>query len=281
MDSASDWFDAGKIGAPLVAGVFFLVAAWEAFRPARAATTSLGLRWFGNFALFSLVWAMGAFLPLLTVDGAAAMAREQGWRVLDIASWPSAVAIGLSFVALDFIGYWEHRLFHAVPILWRLHALHHSDTDLDVTTTIRHHPFEVLTQLPLNAAIAVLFGFPPAAIVLYGTVVIVGQLYQHANVEHPPALRWIGVLVMTPALHRIHHSAAYDESNSNFSNFLTLWDRLFGTFRAAPRATLHLGLTEFSAPGFQRLDRMLFLPWLVTGQVPPAIGGGSGRNAVF
>ena len=142
--------------------------------------------------------------------------------------------------------------------------MHHSDTDLDVTTTIRHHPFEVLTQLPLNMAAAIAFGFPPAAIVLYGTVVIIAQLFQHGNVEIPMGLRWISILVITPALHRVHHSVAYDENNSNFSNFLTIWDRMFGTLRTEPLSPLRVGLTEFGSDKFQRLDRMIALPWLVT-----------------
>ena len=264
VEGDATWFDADKIGALLFAAVFFLVAAWEALKPARAATTSLSLRWLGNVILFLVAGAIGAFLPSLTVDSAAVLAREQGWGLLNVFSWHGAVGIALSFIVLDFIGYWEHRLYHAVPILWRLHALHHSDTDLDVTTTIRHHPFEVLTQLPLNMAAAIVFGFPAVAIVLYGTVVFIAQLFQHGNVELPTGLRWVSILVMTPDLHRVHHSVAYDENNSNFSNLLTIWDRMFGTLRPEARATLRVGLADFASDKFQRLDRMLVLPWLVT-----------------
>jgi sterol desaturase/sphingolipid hydroxylase (fatty acid hydroxylase superfamily) len=263
VDGETTWFDADKVGALLFIAVFFLVAVWETFRPARVTTATLSLRWLGNVVLFLLAWAIAAFLPFLTVDSAAVIAREQGWGLLNVFSLHGAVGIALSFIALDFIGYWEHRLYHAVPTLWRLHALHHSDTDLDVTTTIRHHPFEVLTQLPLNMAAAILFGFPPAAIVLYGTVVIIAQLFQHGNVELPTGLRWISTLVVTPALHRVHHSVAYNENNSNFSNFLTIWDRMFGTLSPEAPATLRVGLTEFASDRFQRLDRMLVLPWLV------------------
>jgi sterol desaturase/sphingolipid hydroxylase (fatty acid hydroxylase superfamily) len=262
-DDTANWINADNIGAFLFAAVFFLVAAWETLKPARAATTSFSLRWFGNVALFLLLWATGTFLPFLTVDGAVLVARDQGWGSLNGFTWPGSVGIALSFIALDFIGYWEHRLYHSVPTLWRLHALHHSDPDLDVTTTIRHHPLEALTLLPLNAAAAIVFGFPPAAIVLYGTVVIIAQLFQHGNVELPMGLRWIGLLVMTPALHRVHHSVDYDENNSNFSNLLTIWDRLFGTLRPDARVPLRVGLTEFASIKFQRLDRMLALPWLV------------------
>ena len=264
VEGETTWFDADKLGALLFAAVFFLVAVWETLKPARAATTSFSLRWLGNVVLFLLVWTVSALLPSLTVDAAANMAFEHEWGLFNVFSWHGAVGIALGFVALDFIGYWVHRLYHAVPILWRLHALHHSDTDLDVTTTIRHHPFEVLTQLPLNMAAVIAFGFPPAAIVLYGTVVIIAQLFQHGNVEIPMGLRWISILVITPALHRVHHSVAYDENNSNFSNFLTIWDRMFGTLRSEPLAPLRVGLPEFSSDKFQRLDKMIVLPWLVT-----------------
>jgi len=264
VDDTRTWIDVGRIGVLLFAAVFFLVAVCEGLNPARATTSSFSLRWFGNGVLFLLAWVTGRFLSFLPADAAALVAREEGWGLLNFSHWPGGAAVLLSFITLDFIGYWEHRLYHAVPILWRLHSLHHSDPDLDVTTAIRHHPLEVLTLMPLSAAAALVFGISPESIGLYGTIVTIAQLVQHGNVELPAGLRWLSALVVTPELHRVHHSVDYDESNSNFSNFFPIWDRLFGTLRAEARAVLRIGLPAFSSKKFQRLDRMLALPWSVT-----------------
>lgn len=246
---------------------FLLVALWEAARPARSETTSVALRWFGNLILMLLTWMIAVLLPFLTGFGTALIAREHGWGLFNTVPLPEAIAIPLGFVALDLLGYWQHRLFHAVPFMWRLHALHHSDPDLDVTTTVRHHPLEVLFQLLLDASVGVVFGFPPAAIALYGGTVIAVQTFHHGNIELPKALRWIGALIITPELHRVHHSIAFDENNSNFSNLFPLWDRLFGTFRPQARENLRLGLPELGSAKFQRLDKMIAAPWF-TAPVP-------------
>jgi len=252
-----------------VLGVMFIatflgVALWEAFRPARAPVSPLGLRWFGNITLLGLASLIAWLLPFLTSFGAAEFAARHSWGLFHRVPVTPAIALVASVVLLDFFAYWTHRLMHTLPPLWRLHALHHSDTDLDVTTTIRHHPAEVLAQSALDALLALLFGFSPEAVAFYGGVVLVVQTFHHGNVVLPPRLNWLDRFLITPNLHRLHHSRLYAENNSNFGNLVPLWDYLFGTLRHQPEGDFRVGLPDFPGTDFQRLDKLLIQPLLVT-----------------
>jgi sterol desaturase/sphingolipid hydroxylase (fatty acid hydroxylase superfamily) len=262
-----DWPDISTSLGTLLGWMFAItflgVACWEAWKPSRTAMAPLTLRWFGNVALFAMALLMVWLVPLLSSLGAAKIAAAHGWGLLHLLPLPLPVTLAASFVLLDFLGYWTHRLLHKIPFLWRLHALHHSDTDLDVTTTIRHHPAEALAQALFDGALALVFGFPPQAIVLYGGVVLVAQTFHHANVVLPRRLKPLSRLLITPDLHRLHHSMRYAENNSNFGNLLPLWDRLFGTLREQPEGELLVGLVEFSSSDFQRLDKLLIQPFKV------------------
>jgi sterol desaturase/sphingolipid hydroxylase (fatty acid hydroxylase superfamily) len=243
---------------------FFVLAIYEALRPARVTTAPMALRWFGNVAVFVLGWPILVLFPFLSALGAAVIAREHGLGLLNVSSISPIVAIPLSVVALDFVGYWEHRLLHSFQPFWRLHALHHSDTDLDVATYIRHHPLEVLVQALFDVLAVIIFGFSAVSIALFIAITTIVQMIAHGNFELPKPLRWLAGFVVTPQLHRLHHSRAFDENNANFSNTISIWDRLFGTLRLQPRGDLQLGLPEFTETKFQRLDQMLMLPLLVT-----------------
>jgi sterol desaturase/sphingolipid hydroxylase (fatty acid hydroxylase superfamily) len=254
-----------EVSTVLFPTTFFVLALCEAFRPARASTAPLTLRWFGNIGVFALGWPIRILIPFLSAAGAALIAREHGLGLLNALSIPAIVAIPAGVVALDFAGYWEHRLLHAVPALWRLHALHHSDTDLDVASYVRHHPFEVLLQAVLDMLAVISFGVSPLSVALFSTISNVVQMMAHGNIELPKPLRWISPLLVTPEMHRLHHSQAFEENNSNFSDLFPLWDRLFGTLRQRPQGELKLGLPEFADVKFQRLDQMLMLPLLISG----------------
>jgi sterol desaturase/sphingolipid hydroxylase (fatty acid hydroxylase superfamily) len=229
----------------------------------RKQVAPLGLRWFGNIALFAVASLIAWLLPLLSSYGAAMIAARHGWGLFHLVPAVPVIALAASFVILDFFGYWTHRLMHAVPLLWRLHALHHSDTDLDVTTTIRHHPVEVVAISALDAVLALLFGFPPEAVALYGGVVLVVQTFHHGNVMLPARLKPLSRWLITPDLHRLHHSVLYAENNSNFGNLIPLWDRLFGTLRQEPEGEFQVGLCQFASADFQRFDKLLIQPLLV------------------
>jgi sterol desaturase/sphingolipid hydroxylase (fatty acid hydroxylase superfamily) len=264
-----DWSNASTLFDCMFAFTFLAVACWEAGRPSRGAVMPLTLRWFGNIALFAMAFAIGWFLPLLSSLGAAKFAADHGWGFLHLVALPPMIALAAGFLLLDFFGYWTHRLWHKIPLLWRLHALHHSDTDLDVTTTIRHHPVEVLVQAGSDAALALLFGFSPQVVLFYGGIVLVVQTFHHGNVLLPARIKLLSRYLMTPNLHRLHHSLAYAENNSNFGNLIPLWDGLFGTLRQQPEGELQVGLPEFASPDCQRLDKLLIQPLLVNAVPPP------------
>jgi sterol desaturase/sphingolipid hydroxylase (fatty acid hydroxylase superfamily) len=264
-----DWPDAATLLGWMFVFTFLAVACWEAWRPSRAAVTPLTLRWFGNIALFAMASPTTWLLPLLSGFGAAKIAADHGWGFFHLVALPPLIALAAGFLLLDFFGYWTHRLLHKIPLLWRLHALHHSDTDLDVTTTIRHHPVEALVQAGSDAALALLFGFPPQAVLLYAGIVRAVQTFHHGNILLPARLKPLGRWLVTPDLHRLHHSMAYAENNSNFGNFVPLWDGLFGTLRRQPEGEFQVGLPEFAGPDCQRLDRLLIQPLLVNAAPQP------------
>lgn len=255
-----DWPDASTLFGWMFAATFVGIACWEAWRPSRPAVAPMTLRWVGNISLFGMALLMTWLVPLLSSLGAAKLAAEHGWGLFHLIALPPAAALAASFVLLDFFGYWTHRLMHKIPLLWRLHALHHSDNDLDVTTTIRHHPAEALAQALFDAALALAFGFSPQAVLLYGGVVLVVQTFHHGNVSLPATLKPLNHFLITPDIHRLHHSRLYAENNSNFGNLIPLWDRLFGTLRKEPEGEFAAGLPEFTGADFQRLDRLLLQP---------------------
>jgi sterol desaturase/sphingolipid hydroxylase (fatty acid hydroxylase superfamily) len=254
------WPDASTLFGWMFALTFLGVACWEAWRPSRVAIVPLTLRWFGNISLFAIVLLMTWLVPLLSGLGAATLAAKHGWGLFYLMALPPVIALAAGFVLLDFFAYWTHRLLHKIPLLWRLHALHHSDSDLDVTTAIRHHPAEAMVQALCDAMLALLFGFPPQAVLLYGGTVLVVQTFHHGNVILPPRLKPLSRLLITPDLHRLHHSMAYAENNSNYGNLIPLWDRLFGTLRQEAEGELRIGLPEFPGAEFQRLDKLLIQP---------------------
>lgn len=205
--------------------------------------------------------------------GVALIAQERGWGFLNLAPVPAAPAFVGALLLLDVAIYFQHVMFHAVPTLWRLHRVHHADLDFDVTTGTRFHPFEILISLVIKCAAVAAIGAPPAAVLAFEILLNATALFNHANASLPRALdralRW---LLVTPDMHRIHHSVKYDESSSNFGFNLPWWDRLFGTYRAAPRAaqaTMPIGVDAFRTAEDMRLDRLLIQPFRDTpGQYP-------------
>lgn len=212
-----------------------------------------------------------ALFPVLGV-GLAARLRADGVGIFAAVAWPEPLEVAAAVLVLDLVIYFQHRLLHRVPLFWRAHRVHHSDLAFDVTLGVRFHPFEtVLSQAIKLAAIAVL-GAAPLAVLLFEILLQGGALFTHADVALPGrlerALRW---WIVTPSMHRVHHSILRDETDSNFGFNLVWWDRLFGTYRAAPRrpeATMPLGVPEFRDPEAQGLAALLFQPFTsLTGRV--------------
>jgi sterol desaturase/sphingolipid hydroxylase (fatty acid hydroxylase superfamily) len=224
-------------------GIFIIMAAWEILAPKRALTVSKAVRWTNNLGLvFFNSFILRLVFPVAAV-GMAAFASEQGWGLLNYYSIPATMAIVVSVIAMDFIIYLQHVLVHAVPVLWRLHRVHHADLDYDVTTGARFHTVEIILSMLIKFATIVVLGPPLVAVVIFEVILNATAMFNHGNVSLASSLdrvlRWF---VVTPDMHRVHHSVEDDEANSNFGFSLPLWDRLSGTYRDQPRAG-HEGMT--------------------------------------
>ncbi len=250
----------------LFLGVFALIDAWEVLAPRRSLTVSKSLRWRNNLALVVLNTGLLRLLFPMAAVGVAAYCAAHGWGMLNrfhISLW---IAVPLSVIVMDLVIWLQHVVFHAVPALWRLHRVHHADLDYDLTTGSRFHPVEiVLSMLVKFAAIAVL-GAPVLAVMIFEVLLSAAAMFNHGNIRLPVGLdrmlRWV---IITPDMHRVHHSVEIDETNSNFGFNLPWWDRLLGTYREQPRAG-QIGMTigiqgHTDQREVVRLDGMLLMPF--------------------
>lgn len=226
--------------------VFAVLALWELWLPARAARLARRQRWRANLGL-ALV---DALVVRLLVPGSAlalaAVAAAEGWGLFNRAGLPDWAAIVCSVVLLDLALYLQHVLFHSVPLLVRLHAVHHADPDFDLTTGVRFHPLEILISAVIKLAAVAALGAPVAAVLIFEAVLNAASMFSHANVSLPARLEsWVRRVLVTPDMHRIHHSVVEGERNSNYGFCLAIWDRLLGTYTAAPRGELDIGLAAW------------------------------------
>ena len=247
------------------AGVFTMMALWELLAPRRPLTIGRKRRWPSNLGIVALDTLLLRLLFPTAAVGSALLGGARGWGLLPglgISGWP---AVAVAIVALDLAVYLQHVLFHAVPALWRLHRMHHADLDFDVTTGNRFHPIEILLSMVWKLAIVVALGAPALAVLAFEVLLNATAMFNHGNVRLPEPLdRWLRWLVVTPDMHRVHHSIVPVETNSNFGFNLPWWDRLLGTYRAAPAAghdRMTIGLEPFRDPAELRLDRMLLQPF--------------------
>ena len=248
-------------------GIFAVMAIWEVLAPRRVLTVSKAVRWANNLGLvFFNSFVLRLMFPAAAV-GMAAFASEQGWGIFNYYDVSPVVAVIASVVAMDFIIYLQHIMVHAVPMLWRLHRVHHADLDFDVTTGARFHTFEIILSMLIKFATIVVLGPPVVAVVIFEVVLNATAMFNHSNVRLAPGLdqvlRWI---VVTPDMHRVHHSVEDDEANSNFGFNLPWWDRLFGTYRDQPRAgheNMNIGIHTYRDPRLVSwLHGMLWLPFV-------------------
>ncbi|HEU5296221.1 MAG TPA: sterol desaturase family protein [Burkholderiaceae bacterium] len=248
------------------AATLAIVAAWEALAPRRVPTIGRALRWFSNLGLGAVNSLLLRFLFPLAAVGMAVFASAHGWGVLNRFQVSPWLAVPIAVVVLDFAIWLQHVIMHAVPALWRLHRVHHADLDYDLTTGVRFHPIEVALSMLIKLAAIQVLGPPAIAVVVFEVLLNATSMFNHGNIRLPAALdrvlRW---LVVTPDMHRVHHSIEDDETNSNFGFNLPWWDRLFGTYRDRPRGgheamTIgihgHRDLHEVA-----RLPGMLLLPF--------------------
>ncbi|HYA37455.1 MAG TPA: sterol desaturase family protein [Candidatus Methylomirabilis sp.] len=253
-------------------GVLVAVALAEIAFPRRPLTVSKPRRWASNLGIVSLNSALVRVLLPITAAGFAVLAASRGWGVFNNFAAPIWFAVLASVVILDFAIYLQHVMFHAVPALWRLHRMHHADLDFDVTTGARFHPIEILLSMFIKFAVIAVIGAPAVAVIIFEVLLNATAMFNHGNLRLPTGLdRVLRLFIVTPDMHRVHHSIEDHETNSNFGFNLSLWDRVFGTYKAQPDAgheAMTIGIRDYRAPKIATdLPGMLILPFLgrVTG----------------
>jgi sterol desaturase/sphingolipid hydroxylase (fatty acid hydroxylase superfamily) len=245
--------------------VFAAMAGWELAAPRRTLMVGRRPRWANNLGILAVDVLAARILIPTAAAGAALFAAGRGWGLFHLLGLRLSAATVLGFLVLDLVIYVQHVVFHKVPVLWRLHRMHHADLDIDLTTGVRFHPFEILISMLVKIATVIAFGIPVVAVVLFEVVLNATSMFNHGNVKMPAVLdRVLRLLVVTPDMHRIHHSILREETDSNFGFNLPWWDRLFGTYRPAPAAgyeKMAIGLPIFRNRQELRIDRLLSQPF--------------------
>jgi sterol desaturase/sphingolipid hydroxylase (fatty acid hydroxylase superfamily) len=248
-------------GFTLLLACFFLVAVWEVVRPRRSLENPITARWIGNLAVYLINGALFALLFPSPSDATSWLETNLGFGFLEWPQSKSVANLAIGFLFLDFSRYWFHRLFHTFPVMWRLHSLHHADPDLDVSTSFRHHPIEFLVGSIFFWLILVITKFPLEVAGAYLLSASLLSCLQHGNIALPPFWdRALQKFVVTPDMHRLHHSIVQSEAHSNFGFLFSFWDRLFATYRQLSRVehdAVQFGLTGVGKLSFAR---MMVLP---------------------
>jgi sterol desaturase/sphingolipid hydroxylase (fatty acid hydroxylase superfamily) len=244
--------------------IFGAVAYWEHLSPRRSPTVPKKARWLSNLAfMIGNPLLLQLTLPILAID-AALIAQQRSWGLLNIVDWPLWVEFVVGVLALDLVLYLQHVIFHAAPILWRLHMMHHSDLDFDLTTGLRFHPIEIILSMVVKMAAIVALGSPAAAVLTFEILLNGMSIFNHGNIKIPLSIdQWLRWFIVTPDMHRVHHSVVIRETNSNFGFNLSVWDRLFGTYWDQPRkghTEMTIGLSQFRDAKRLTLPRLLILP---------------------
>ena len=256
-------------------GIFAVMAVLEFFWPRRRQVIGRLRRWPNNIAISVLNSLLLRFLIPTAAVGLAWIASDNGWGLLNLVALPVAFEVVFGVLLLDLAIYFQHRIFHAVPILWRLHRMHHSDLEIDVTTGARFHPLEILLSMGIKMILVLLLGPSALAVLLFEVLLNGSSMFNHANVRIPLALdKVLRVLLVTPDMHRVHHSIISNETNSNFGFCLSVWDRIFKSYKAQPHKGhegMTIGLEIFRNPAEHRLDKLLVQPFLSRNKQDSAI----------
>ena len=243
-------------------GILGVMALWEWAAPRRVLTISKPIRWVNNIGIVVINTLLLRIIFPSAAVGMAIFAQKHGWGLLNYIQVSYAIATIISVVAMDFVIYLQHVMFHAVPIFWRIHRMHHADLDFDVTTGIRFHPFEIILSMLIKFAVVMVMGPPVLGVIIFEVLLNATSMFNHGNVRIlcglDRILRWI---VVTPEMHRVHHSVVYYEINSNFGFNLPLWDRVLGTYCDQPRMG-HEGMT-IGLGNFRDIKNCAILPGML------------------
>ena len=256
----------GTLRIAVFLGVFGLMALWELAAPRRALVGPKLRRWGVNWAVVVLDTVIVRLLFPIAAAGAAIDAAQNGWGLFNTLGWPIWLEVIIAVIALDCLIYWQHVISHRIPLLWRLHRVHHSDVDIDVTTAIRFHPAEIALSMLLKIGAIYVLGPAAMAVILFEVLLNGCAMFNHSNIQIPLWLeRWLRLFVVTPDMHRVHHSIINRETDSNFGFSLPWWDRLFGTYIPQPKEGhdgMTIGLSEFQDERPTKLGWTLALPAL-------------------
>ena len=246
--------------------IFVLIAIWEIFLPRRVLTTSKIVRWFSNLSIIFLNAILVRVLFFMLPVGMALLSQERSWGLLNNYTLPYWLKVVIGVIVLDFVIYLQHVMFHAVPLLWRMHMMHHADLDFDVTTGLRFHPLEILISMLIKLAAVVVIGPSVLAVIIFEVLLNGTSMFNHGNIRIPKSIdRVLRFLVVTPDMHRVHHSVIIRETNSNFGFNLPWWDRVLGTYRDQPtegHKDMTIGLAQFRDPKRLTLPWMLAMPFI-------------------
>ncbi len=247
-------------------GILVIMAIWEHLAPRRRPTVARWIRWLSNLSLVAInTILLRAVFPIVAV-GLALLAQERGWGLLNNVMLSYWFTILLAVLLLDLAIYLQHVMFHAIPMFWRLHMVHHTDLDFDVTTGVRFHTIEITLSMCIKMAVVMMLGPPAVAVVIFEVALNGTSLFNHGNVRLPINLdKYLRLFVVTPDMHRVHHSVVPHETNSNFGFNFPWWDRIFGTYRDQPAAgheAMTIGLTQYRDVKVARLHWMLVLPFV-------------------
>jgi len=248
-------------------GILVIMFLWELIAPRRSLITSKVTRWFSNLGLVLIDSIVVRLVFPTALVGVSLLVQQRMWGLFNQFELPALLKIVFSVLILDLVIYLQHIMFHVVPLFWRLHMIHHTDMDIDVTTGVRFHPIEILLSMGIKMIVVVLIGPPPIAVVIFEILLNGTSMFNHGNVRYSQNIDSIlRLLVVTPEMHRVHHSTIRWESNSNLGFNFPWWDRLFGTYRPQPaqgHLEMTIGLDQYKEP------KKLTLPWLL---VLPFIG---------
>jgi len=255
----------GTIRLAFFLGILIAMAIWELAAPKRRIEIPRVIRWSNNLGVVVIdTIILRLTFPIVAV-GMALQAQEYGWGLFNIVDAPQWLAILVSVIVLDLAIYVQHVVFHAVPVLWRLHRMHHADQAIDVTTGLRFHPIEIVLSMGIKLFVVFLLGPPAVAVLIFEVILNAMAMFNHSNIRLPKKVDAIlRLLVVTPDMHRVHHSINPKETDSNFGFNLPWWDRIFGTYIAQPKKghdDMTIGIEQFRTVREQWLDRMLTQPF--------------------
>jgi len=247
-------------------GILITVAIWETLSPKRDRLIGRGIRWTRNLSLAILSSLIVRLIVPFTAVGAALYADQHQIGLMHFRDIPFVLALGMSILMLDFIIYLQHVVFHHVPILWRLHKIHHIDQEIDVTTGVRFHPVEIILSMLIKCAAVLMLGAPVLAVVIFEILLNATAMFNHGNIHMPKSLdKLLRLFIVTPDMHRVHHSVIPSETNSNFGFNLPWWDRIFGTYQAQPvlgHDNMAIGLKDYPLVYETGLVPLMVIPFM-------------------